>query len=391
MSTVTQYTTRQIRNFNERIPKAPTDRGCLEWKGYTEAGGYGCVNFDGKRLLAHRVAWEIANGPIPDGLLVCHHCDNRRCVNVAHLFLGTTADNAHDRDRKGRRNSVQPPRVPPVRRTATERFYLRVSETPTERGCLEWIAGVNPNGYGYLGIGRRVVLAHRFAWELSNGPIPDGLVVCHHCDNRLCVNVDHLFLGTRADNNRDKANKGRSPDKKGEKGSKAKLSNDQVLEIRSGKFSSWRVCDIAEHFGISPTNTSSILNCKTWKHLDSSEDAPSQNRQARGERQGNSKLTDAQILEIRSGKFAGWTDTAIAKHFGISLSSVNRILRRKSWKHLGGSGDIPIRRARLTEAEVLEIRSNKWAGKSHAEIGAHFEVSRGLIGLILNRKAWKHI
>jgi hypothetical protein len=77
---------------------------CWDFKyGKTQAG-YGHINDRGKNIYAHRFAWELTNGVIPDGLLVCHHCDNPGCCNPSHLFLGTTADNMHDRDAKGRNN-----------------------------------------------------------------------------------------------------------------------------------------------------------------------------------------------------------------------------------------------------------------------------------------------
>jgi hypothetical protein len=77
--------------------------GCWEWQGATRHG-YGTVWVAeaGGMRLAHRIAWELTNGPIPDGLLACHHCDNRVCVRPDHLFLGTYADNAQDMSRKGR-------------------------------------------------------------------------------------------------------------------------------------------------------------------------------------------------------------------------------------------------------------------------------------------------
>ena len=76
--------------------------GCLEWTGYTNPMGYGQIGVDGKLMLTHRLAWELANGPIPDGLCVCHACDRPPCADVTHLFLGTRADNDADRDAKGR-------------------------------------------------------------------------------------------------------------------------------------------------------------------------------------------------------------------------------------------------------------------------------------------------
>ena len=82
-------------------PGAPED--CWEWRGQFNACGYGKFRLTPNSMnLAHRVAWQIAHGPIPDGLHVCHHCDNPPCCNPAHLFLGTHGDNMRDREIKGR-------------------------------------------------------------------------------------------------------------------------------------------------------------------------------------------------------------------------------------------------------------------------------------------------
>ncbi len=79
--------------------------GCLEWCASGNGAGYGKFRVDGRQVYAHRYAWERMHGPIPRGLLACHICDNPRCVNVAHLFLGTHADNQADKTRKGRHHA----------------------------------------------------------------------------------------------------------------------------------------------------------------------------------------------------------------------------------------------------------------------------------------------
>jgi len=87
--------------FWSLVDKRSND-ACWEWLGHRNTAGYGVRSWEGKPRHAHRISWELHNGPIPDGMLVCHHCDNPPCVNPGHLFLGTVSDNAQDKVRKGR-------------------------------------------------------------------------------------------------------------------------------------------------------------------------------------------------------------------------------------------------------------------------------------------------
>jgi len=103
------------------------------------------------------------------------------------------------------------------------------------------------------------MLAHREAWIRQNGPIPSGLFVLHRCDNRICVNVDHLFLGTHTDNMRDMVAKGRRYDTHGERATRAKLKAEDIPVIRARYADGERLVDIAPEYDVHPSNISRAL------------------------------------------------------------------------------------------------------------------------------------
>lgn len=139
---------------------------------------------------------------------------------------------------------------------------------PDPSGCLLWQGALDRKGYGHFRKTRQrvQVLAHRYAWEAANGPIPDGLLVCHKCDVPRCVNVEHLFLGTAKDNIHDMLRKGRgrAGDKPGEESGSAKLTNEQVLAIRASAEIS-RI--VAARYGVALQTIYAIRKRKTWKHI----------------------------------------------------------------------------------------------------------------------------
>jgi hypothetical protein len=131
-------------------------------------------------------------------------------------------------------------------------------------GCFRWIAGIKPEGYGRLYENGKEFYAHRRAWEEAFGSIPDGMFVCHTCDNPGCVNPAHLFLGTNGDNMADAAKKGRCRGTKGENKWRSKLTEEQVLQIRESKEGQIKT---AQKFGISGKQVSVIRNKKQWGWL----------------------------------------------------------------------------------------------------------------------------
>lgn len=154
-----------------------------------------------------------------------------------------------------------------------ERFWKKVNKSgrvvrPELGHCWEWTACLYHDGYGSLGVKRggrnTTARAHRISWELERGPIPTNLQVLHTCDNRRCVNPDHLFLGTHEQNMSDKVAKGRQD--RGEFHGRCKLTHSQVDEIRA-RYAAGDVLyrELAIEYKISKGQVGMIVRKENWK------------------------------------------------------------------------------------------------------------------------------
>jgi hypothetical protein len=136
----------------------------------------------------------------------------------------------------------------------------------TKTGCWNWTAARFTNGYGHFMVSEKNGRpAHRVSYELHRGPIPKGFHVCHSCDNPLCINPSHLFLGTPADNMADKVAKGRQSRLKGVNSGRSVLTDDDVIAIRAAVGLTQR--ELGERYGVGARQISYIRNGKSWSHL----------------------------------------------------------------------------------------------------------------------------
>ncbi len=143
------------------------------------------------------------------------------------------------------------------------RFWSKIDKRGTDE-CWPWLAGATGTGYGALYVNGRTINTHRIMYELAIGPIPNSLWVLHHCDNPLCVNPAHLWLGTHADNMKDREAKGRANHCKGEHHGRAKLTKNQVLAIREDSRPQHVV---AIKYGVRQGHISRIKNRTRWSHI----------------------------------------------------------------------------------------------------------------------------
>jgi HNH endonuclease len=233
------------------------------------------------------------------------------------------------------------------------RFWGGVDRSGGPTACWPWTRSIKRGGYGQFSTSRngsrRSVSAHRFAWLATRGEIPGGLCVLHQCDHPPCCNPEHLFLGTKVDNNRDRHTKGRDASgaragsvthidrmRRGETHPRTKLSDVDVAEMRRlYKTGDWTQHALAERFGVRDTHVSNIVRGASRGVIGcASTVRPIQHPvlYARGEKHCMAKLSWASVRAIRAAAAAGESRQSLAARYGVSYGAIRFIVLGKTWK-----------------------------------------------------------
>lgn len=214
---------------------------------------------------------------------------------------------------------------------------IEAMKAVTPSGCWE----VNKSlakGYPMIKVVGKQWRCSRLYYTYVNGPIPDGMLVCHTCDNPLCVNPEHLFLGTPRDNNHDMITKGRLKPPKGEGHHATSLTVEDVVRIREtyaqGNVTQY---ELADQYNV----TVGAINCMvlglTWKDVGGprTERGHINPPPKRGEESPNAILTETQVREIRTLYAAGGISfKRLGQKYGINATSVFKIVKRQAWAHV---------------------------------------------------------
>lgn len=205
----------------------------------------------------------------------------------------------------------------------------KIEYSVNEKGCWECTSHyLNNKGYPVTKIKGKQVSVARYMFIVNRGEITGGLHVRHKCDNPLCINPDHLELGTHADNMRDKVERGRS--RKGVLSPNAKLSESDIKDIRENKNLTRK--QLSEKYGVSIPTIRSILLKKKWGHLEDSENTVAPTIGSKGSTNSAAKLTEEKVLEIRAEKVLSRDE--MCEKYGVSKSAIDQVLNRRTWSHL---------------------------------------------------------
>jgi len=209
------------------------------------------------------------------------------------------------------------------------RFFNKVDK---QLDCWIWTASTR-SGYGAFKVFGKTQSAHRISWEVHNNrSVPEGKLVCHKCNNKLCVNPEHLYIGTYSDNSKDAVQAGVRNSYKyacGEKAGTAKLTQANILKIVKLHEQGLSHKEIAKKFKVGTCTIGNILRGESWKHINRKVFKHFTKKKTK-----NPKLSTEDVLIIRQLAKEGISFTQLADKFNVNYSTIRDIVYFKTWKYV---------------------------------------------------------
>lgn len=280
----------------ERVRKGEHDK-CWPWTATQDRDGYGVIDIDKKQHRVHRLMYFMSFGPFNSSLYVCHRCDVPSCVNPAHLFLGTNDDNMADMVSKGRQ----------ARGEGQADAKLTNNLVQNVRADYE--------------TGRYTMAELAERYDLGRSTV--GRIVRGESWKHIELGYDPQDID--------------APRNEGERSGAAILNEESVREMRqmhaTGNFT---FGELGKRYGVGKETARMAVSGESWAHIPQVHDPKSVASPGnRGERHGNTRLTESQVREMRSLYSAGWKQHELAARYSINRATVSYIVLRKTWKHVG--------------------------------------------------------
>lgn len=324
--------------------------------------GYPRIRIKNRNIMVHRIVAHLWLGvKLDSGKIIVRKCRNRLCLNPNHFEI---------------REGGKPPRT----KEELKKVILENIEKDPITGCWNWKRTLNSSGYPNIRVkGKTVSVARVMAWIFKGFPLGSKLMIRHKCDNRKCVNPDHLEWGTNQDNMNDMKQRGRSPNNRGSRNPHSKLKEEDVMMIRELFRRGESIKDLAFQYRVTRTAISDVIHGKVWKHLPGA--IP---------RDPQIKYSDDQIKDMLNGLKRGHEIKTVAQEYGISVSHLRSIWLGHKRKNVPGPRATSKKPHRVyTKEQVLDMRRRFDNGESVESIRKDYNGNYKTIEAICKRRSWK--
>jgi hypothetical protein len=245
MAVIKNLSENDIKIFWDKV-EIKGDNDCWIWKGFINKSNIGIFNIHKQQFQAHRISYELKYGNTNNKDHIIHICENSSCINPVHMYSKNQ-------------------NIPIELNIFFKKIFWEKVNIVGKEDCWNWLFSTDGSGYGHFSFFDKMYKAHQVSYKLTNGEIPIGMCVLHKCDNPLCCNPEHLWLGTQQENIEDMVQKNRNNKPKGSLNGRAKLNEILVSEIRY-KYKTEDILqkELAIEYNVAVVTIARIIENRAW-------------------------------------------------------------------------------------------------------------------------------